>query len=74
MSVHRKDCVNMKDLISQAGRMIDVYWYNEQKASYAVEIEILQMIEMGCLQILFEKLEIVIANFWLLIRKQIKKE
>lgn len=40
VSVHRKDCVNMKDLISQAGRMIDVYWYNEQKASYAVEIEI----------------------------------
>ncbi len=40
VSVHRKDCVNMKDLISQDGRMIDVYWYNEPKASYNVDIEI----------------------------------
>ena len=40
VSVHRKDCVNMKDLISQDGRMIDVYWYNEPKASYSVDIEI----------------------------------
>ena len=40
VSVHRKDCVNMKDLISQDGRMIDVYWYNEEKASYSVDIEI----------------------------------
>ncbi len=40
VSVHRKDCVNMKDLISQDGRMIDVYWYNEKKASYSVDIEI----------------------------------
>lgn len=30
----------MKDLISQDGRMIDVYWYNEKKASYSVDIEI----------------------------------
>lgn len=40
VSVHCKDCVNMKDLISQDGRMIDVYWYNEPKASYSVDIEI----------------------------------
>lgn len=40
VSVHRKDCVNMNDLISQDGRMIDVYWYNEKKASYSVDIEI----------------------------------
>lgn len=40
VSVHRKDCVNMNDLLSQEGRMIEVYWYNEQKASYSVEIEI----------------------------------
>ncbi len=40
VSVHRKDCVNMKDLVSQDERMIDVYWYNEPKASYSVDIEI----------------------------------
>ena len=41
VSVHRKDCVNVKDLISQEDRMIDVYWYNEQNSSYNVDIEIL---------------------------------
>jgi len=40
VSVHRKDCVNMNDLLSQDGRMIDVYWYNEQKSSYSVDVEI----------------------------------
>ena len=40
VSVHRKDCVNMTDLLSQEGRMIEVYWYNERKASYSVDIEI----------------------------------
>ena len=40
VSVHRKDCVNMTDLLSQEGRMIEVYWHNEQKASYSVDIEI----------------------------------
>ncbi len=41
VSVHRKDCVNVKDLISQEDRMIDVYWYNESNSSYNVDIEIL---------------------------------
>lgn len=41
VSVHRKDCVNIKDLISQEDRMIDVYWYNDIQSSYNVEIEIL---------------------------------
>lgn len=40
VSVHCKDCINMKDLISQDGRMIDVYWYDEPRASYSVDIEI----------------------------------
>ena len=40
VSVHRRDCVNMNDLLSQSGRMIDVYWYNEQNSSYSVDIEI----------------------------------
>ncbi len=41
VSVHRKDCVNVNDLILQEDRMIDVYWYDETQTSYSVEIEIL---------------------------------
>ena len=41
VSVHRKDCVNINDLILQEDRMIDVYWYDETQTSYSVEIEIL---------------------------------
>ena len=41
VSVHRKDCVNVKDLLSEENRMIDVEWYNENtETSYQVEIEI----------------------------------
>lgn len=41
VSVHRKDCVNIEDLITQEDRMIDVYWYNNNQSSYNVDIEIL---------------------------------
>ena len=40
VSVHRKDCINVKNLISEENRMIDVYWYQAEKAKYNVEIEI----------------------------------
>ena len=40
VSVHRKDCVNVEELLSEDNRMIDVEWYNEEKASYQVDIEI----------------------------------
>ena len=41
VSVHRKDCVNVKDLLSEENRMIDVEWYNEDSnTSYQVEIQI----------------------------------
>lgn len=40
VSVHRKDCVNIKSLFSEENRMIDVYWYEAEKAKYNVEIEI----------------------------------
>ncbi len=40
VSVHRKDCTNIHDLISEENRIIDVEWYDEEKASYQVEIEI----------------------------------
>ena len=41
VSVHRTDCRNMKELIQDEGRIIDVEWYSENKASsYTVDIEI----------------------------------
>ena len=40
VSVHRKDCKNIDDLVSQENRMIDVYWYDSEKAGYNVDIEI----------------------------------
>ena len=40
VSVHRKDCENIDDLVSQENRMIDVYWYDSEKSGYNVDIEI----------------------------------
>ena len=40
VSVHRTDCVNMKSLIEEDNRMIDVYWYADDKTTYNVDIEI----------------------------------
>ena len=40
VSVHRKDCINVKDLIQKENRIIDVTWHEEKVASYKVDIEI----------------------------------
>ena len=40
VSVHRKDCLNVKDLISEENRMIDVEWYNQNQSDYNVDIEV----------------------------------
>ena len=49
VSVHRKDCVNVKDLLNQENRMIDVEWYNEEKASYQADIEVFSNDRSGLL-------------------------
>ena len=49
VSVHRKDCVNVKELVSEENRMIDVEWYNENKTSYNVDIEIYSNDRQGLL-------------------------
>ena len=41
VSVHRKDCINVKDLISEENRIIEVKWYEEAKDTYNVNIEVL---------------------------------
>lgn len=40
VSVHRTDCVNVKDLLNEENRMIDVYWFDDVNGSYKVEIEL----------------------------------
>ena len=40
VSVHRKDCVNVKNLFLEENRMIDVYWFEAEKTKYSVDIEI----------------------------------
>ena len=40
VSVHRKDCKNVKDLFSEENRMIDVSWYTDKPSSYNVDIAI----------------------------------
>ena len=40
VSVHRKDCVNVKELIKEENRMIDVAWAEEEKTAYKVDIEV----------------------------------
>ncbi len=40
VSIHRSDCINAKDLITQEDRIIEVAWYEKAKTSYNVDIEI----------------------------------
>ena len=41
VSVHRTDCINVKELLDEENRIIDVNWYNDRKqSSYTVDIEI----------------------------------
>ena len=49
VSVHRKDCVNIKDLLSEESRMIDVEWYNQNETSYNVDIEVFSNDRSGLL-------------------------
>ena len=40
VSVHRTDCVNTKKLLEEGNRIIDVYWSDNKKTSYSVDIEV----------------------------------
>lgn len=40
VTVHRKDCVNVKDLLKDEGRIIDVKWDNQKESEYSVEITV----------------------------------
>lgn len=49
VSVHRKDCVNVKDLFKEENRIIDVFWEEEEHSSYNVDIEIFANDRIGLL-------------------------
>lgn len=57
VSVHRTDCSNINDLFSEENRMIDVYWYDDIKGSYSVEIEILANDRSGLLRDIIKQLD-----------------
>ncbi|MBQ9280394.1 MAG: bifunctional (p)ppGpp synthetase/guanosine-3',5'-bis(diphosphate) 3'-pyrophosphohydrolase [Clostridia bacterium] len=40
VSVHRADCINCKELLTDEQRLIEVSWYKEKNASYMAELEI----------------------------------
>ena len=57
VSVHRTDCVNVKDLLNEENRMIDVYWFDDVTGSYKVEIEILANDRSGLLKDIIKQIE-----------------
>jgi len=58
VSVHRTDCVNVKDLFNdEEGRIIDVSWYDEIKGSYNAEIEIFSTDRSGLLKDIIRQIE-----------------
>ena len=57
VSVHRTDCTNVKDLLEEENRMIDVYWVDDINGSYNVEIEILATDRTGLLKDVIKQVE-----------------
>ena len=62
VSVHRKDCVNVKDLLKEENRIIYVSWVEEKQASYNVDIEISANDRSGLLADITKALSVAKAN------------
>ena len=56
VSVHRKDCVNIGELLKEENRIIDVKWFNQEKITYTVEITILANDRSGLLADIVQKI------------------
>ena len=56
VSVHRKDCQNVKELLTEENRMIDVKWFTEKQVAYNVEIEIFSNDRDGLLADILRKI------------------
>jgi len=57
VSVHRTDCVNVKSLFDEEQRIIDVYWVDDIKGSYSVEIEIEATDRQGLLRDIIKQID-----------------
>ena len=57
VSVHRTDCVNVKELLNEENRMIDVYWFDDINGTYKVEVEILANDRSGLLKDIIKQIE-----------------
>ena len=67
VSVHRTDCVNVKELLTEEERIVDVEWAKEDKATYTVDIEIYANDRVGLLadiisQISMTKTKLIAVN------------
>ena len=62
VSIHRKDCVNIKDLFKEENRIIDVAWEKEQQASYNVNLTVLANDRLGLLADIMNVLSNTKAN------------
>ena len=56
VSVHRKDCVNINDLLKEENRIIEVEWYNQEKVTYTVEVEVFANDRNGLLADIIQKI------------------
>ena len=57
VSVHRADCINAKQLVSEENRIIDVSWYIQGKSKYNVEVEVLANDRKGLLSDVIKKID-----------------
>ncbi len=58
VSVHRTDCVNVKDLLKDnEGRIVDVSWYDKIKGSYSSEIEVFSTDRGGLLRDIIKQID-----------------
>ena len=62
VSVHRKDCINVKDLLSEDNRMIEVEWFKEAKENYNVNLEVLSNDRNGLLVDILNTLKVTNAK------------
>ena len=57
VSVHRTDCDNVKELLNDEERIIDVYWFDDVNGIYKVEIEIYANDRQGLLKDIIKLVE-----------------
>ena len=57
VSVHRTNCPNINELLEDKERIIDVYWYDDIKGSYVVDIEIFATDRRGLLKDILKQVE-----------------